>query len=490
MPRSFRFPAIFLALSFFVSCGGEPDSRGAERLQFYRASPPNVKSDFEVFLGNLEAEKYKGVHGPVKRIFQRSFLVAGDENGNFLEPHFSGQVEIHYLPDGSMADFSSYDCSGSLDTWALTIHKANRREIYVHLFDSDRDFVFFLSNDNRIIEEGANPYYRQSPMDSSWTSADGRFSWEEDAGHRIVAATGVLPSVSYRHIYAYDENDSLVRVTAFDLDGERRGELERVFEDGKLQKVLFRFDERLFSKNPLNYSESYGYDSIGRLSRIVVHRAKGASPQNDTVSYLYSLSGDSTVMEVFHNGIPESRTVYDAHGNAVLMESFGSFVYEGANGTAGSYEMERIVRQIEYEGDAPSGDPGKESEEFSKKSSTSLSADSFFRSPSDTSALYCNPSPGNVRCCKLNKVPGTLFLNYIESVAYKNASEVFLEKNSVPLPTPVLVLDGECALVLGKGLETSILFGNSQAFLKRNPFGQFCGDSVVFSQADFPCEIR
>ncbi len=471
---------------FFASCGGEPDFRSAERLQFYRSSPPNVKSDFEVFLGNLEAKKYKGIHGPVKRVSQKSFLVAKDENGNFLEPHFSGKVEIHYLPDGSMADFSSYDSSGSLNTLALTIHKANRREIYVHLFDSDRDFVFFLSNDNRIIEEGANPYYRQSPIDSSWTSADGHFSWEEGAGHRILAATGVFPSVSYRHIYAYDENDSLVRVTAFDLDGKRRGELERVFKDGKLRNVFFRFDESLFSKNPLNYSESYGYDSIGRLSQVITHRAKGNFPQDDTVSYLYSSSGDSTVLEVFHNGSPESKTVYDAYGNAVLMESFGAFVYEGANGTAESYEMERIVRQIEYEGEAPPGDL-KRAEGGAKRSLTSLAADAFFRSPSDSSALYCTPSPEKIPCCKLNKVPGTLFLNYIESVTYKNASEVFLERNSLSRPKPVLVLGGECALVLGTGSESSILFENSQVNLKRNPFGQFCGDTVSFSPGNFPC---
>ena len=156
----FSFPLIVFSVGviFLAGCSTELDSRGAERLQFSLRKPPNVKTIYEVILGNREAKKYQEIHGPVKFILQRSYMMQKDESGNLLEPHFSGTVKIHYLPNGEVADFSSFDSSGTINTFAQVVHKANRREIYVHLFDADKDFVYFLANDNRIIEENSNPF--------------------------------------------------------------------------------------------------------------------------------------------------------------------------------------------------------------------------------------------------------------------------------------------------------------------------------------------
>lgn len=484
-----RLPSALFSLFLFCSCGTELDFRGAERLQFFRTTPPNIKTEYELILGNLESQKYKDIHGPVKSIQQKNYLLTHDETGKLSPPHFSGSVEIHYHENGSIADFVSFDSTGSLHLWALNIHKANRRELYVHRFDSNIDFVFFLSNDNRIIEESLNPFYRQSPLDSSWNSTDGHFSWEENASRKITAATGNLPSASYRHLYTYNQKDSLIRVDAFDLDGKKRGSLEREFKDDKLQSVKFRFDERIFYPNLLNFTESYQYDSLGRLSKIITKRSKASSPQNDTVSYAYSQAGASTVSEIYRNHLLESKTIYDSIGNATFVETHGTFIYEGSSGTAESYDTERLVRQIEYYGHT--SDSNHQKTAGTKSTPTSLSANAFFRTNSDSSAFYCTPSSKQILCRQLRKVPGTLFLNYVESVSYQNASEVFLEKNAAPKNSPLLRFNGKCALVIQKNPEfNAILFENSLVKFKRNPYEQFFGDTLIFSKKEFPCELN
>ena len=52
-----KIPAI-LVTAFLLGCSTEFDTRGAERLQFSYTTPPNIKSAYEVILGNLEAKKY------------------------------------------------------------------------------------------------------------------------------------------------------------------------------------------------------------------------------------------------------------------------------------------------------------------------------------------------------------------------------------------------------------------------------------------------
>ncbi|MBP5247621.1 MAG: hypothetical protein J6Z31_07160 [Fibrobacter sp.] len=482
-----RFLLSICSVSLLCACGVEFDTRGAERLQFSYTTPPNIKSTYEVLLGNLEAKKYENIHGAVKHISQKNYVVAKDEYGNWMEPHFAGTVEIHHLPNGELADFASYDSTGSLTTLAQVIHKANRREIYVHTFDANRDFVYFLANDNRIIEESGTPFYRQSPVDNSWNSADGHLSWEENSKHQIVAASGSTPSVQYRHLYEYDANDSLVRILAMDQNGKRIGSIEREFTDSLLQKVEFRFDEHLFYPDLLNYTETYQYDSNGRLTRIITKHSKAWSPKNDTTLYVYRDSANFSERFIYRHGELESHSVYDAHGNATLIETYGSFIYEGSDGTAESYDMERLVREIEYYGDTAEA---KTDSNILKQPFISLSADEFFRETKD-SALYCIPSKNRVFCRTLNKVPGTLFLNFIESITYKNASEVFLEKNAAKPTTPLLISEGKCAMILNTSLEDNgILFTNSLVKMKRNPYAQFFGDTLSFSAKDFPCELK
>ncbi len=478
----------FFALSLLCSCGIEFDTRGAERLQFSYTTPPNIKSTYEVLLGNLEAKKYESIHGAVKHISQKNYVIAKDEYGHFEEPHFAGTVEIHHLPNGELSDFSSYDSTGSLTTLAQVIHKANRREIYVHTFDANRDFVYFLANDNRIIEESGTPFYRQSPVDNSWNSADGHLSWEENSKHQIVAASGTTPSVQYRHLYEYGENDSLVRISAMDQSGKKIGSIEREFKDNVLQKVVFRFDEHLLYPNLLNYTETYQYDSKGRLTHVITKHSKAWSPKNDTLLYVYRDSANFSERFVYRHGELESHSVYDARGNATLIETYGSFIYEGSDGTAESYDMERLVREIEYYDDTLETKPIPKA---TKEKFISLPADEFFHETKDSAALYCIPSKDRFFCRTLNKVPGTLFLNFIESITYKNASEVFLEKNAAKPTSPRLVSGGKCALILNTSVENNgILFTNSLVKMKRNPYAQFFGDTLSFSAKEFPCDLK
>ena len=483
------------SIAVLCSCSVEFDTRGAERLQFSYTNPPNIKTDYEVLLGNLEAKKYQDIHGPVKHISQKNYVIAKDADGNLLEPHFSGTVEIHHLPTGEMADFASYDSTGSLTSLAQVIHKANRRVIYVHVFDSNRDYVYFLGNDNRIVEETGTPFYRQSPVDHSWNSADGHLSWEENSKHQIIAASGNTPSVQFRHLYEYGENDSLVRIVAMDANGKKIGSIKREFQDSLLKKVEFRFDERLFYPDLLNYTETYQYDSKGRLTHLITKHSKAWSPKNDTVLYVYRDSADISERTVYRHGEKESRTVYDSHGNAVLIETHGSFVYEGADGTAESYDVERLVRKIEYY-ESPAKKDSTATDSVAqvpqeKQDFISLSADEFFRETKDSSVYYCIPSKGRIFCRTLNKVPGTLFLNFIESITYKNTSEVFLKKNAAKPTSPRLVSGGKCALVLNTSVEDNgILFTNSLVKMKRNPYSQFFGDTLSFSTQKFPCKLK
>ena len=477
------------SVAALCSCGVEFDTRGAERLQFSYTTPPNIKSTYEVLLGNLEAKKYENIHGAVKHISQKNYVVAKDEDGRFLEPHFAGTVEIHHLPNGELADFSSYDSTGSLTTLAQVIHKANRREIYVHTFDANRDFVYFLANDNRIIEESGTPFYRQSPVDKSWNSADGHLSWEENAKHQIIAASGTTPSVQFRHLYEYDENDSLIRISALNPNGKKIGSIEREFKDNRLQKVEFRFDEHLFYPDLLNYTETYAYDAKGRLTHVITKHSKALSPKNDTLLYVYKDSADVSELFVYRHGELESHSVYDSHGNAVIIETHGSFIYEGTDGTAESYDMERLVREIEYYDDTLQAK--NDSLPAVKQPFISLSADEFFRETKDSAALYCIPAKNRMFCRTLNKIPGTLFLNFIESITYKNASEVFLEKNAANPTSPRLVSNGKCALILNTSVEDNgILFTNSLVKMKRNPYAQFFGDTLSFALKEFPCELK
>ena len=476
-----KIPAI-LVTAFLLGCSTEFDTRGAERLQFSYTTPPNIKSAYEVILGNLEAKKYQNIHGPVESILQKSYMIQKDENGNLLDPHFSGTVKIHYLPSGEMADFASYDSTGMLNTLALVIHKANRREIYVHLFESNRDYVYYLANDNRVIEEETNPFYRKSPVDGSWNSADGHFSWEENSKHQIIAATGVTPSVQYRHIYEYDENDSLVRIIAYDAAGKKRGSFERTFKNHLLQSEKFRFDERIFYPDLLNYTKNYEYDSKGRIVQIVTKHSKAWSPQNDTVRYVYKDSADFSTKNTYRHGELESSIVYDSLGNATFAETFDSFVYEGADGTAESYDAERIVREIHYYGEELENSVSSKE----KPSLASLTADEFFRSSPD-SAMYCEPNQKQVFCHYLRRVPGTIFLNFLERVTYKNASEVYLELNSGSAQKPILLSNGKCATILKNSNE--LLFENSLVAFKREPYSQFFGDTITFSLKNFPCEL-
>ena len=486
----FSFPLIVFSVGviFWAGCSTELDSRGAERLQFSLRTPPNVKTIYEVILGNREAKKYQEIHGPVKFILQRSYMMQKDESGNLLEPHFSGTVKIHYLPNGEVADFSSFDSSGTINTFAQVVHKANRREIYVHLFDADKDFVYFLANDNRIIEENSNPFYRQSPIDGSWNSSDGHLSWEENGKRQIVAVTGSSPSVQYRHLYEYDERDSLVRIVALNPEGKKIGSLERHFKDGVLQTVQFRFDERIFYPDLLNWTETYSYDAQGRLIRVITKHSKAWSPKNDTIRYVYRDSVNFSAKNTYRHGEWESSTVFDSLGNATFIETFGSFVYEGADGTAESYDAERIVREIHYYGEAGNGDSASISPINSRKVSwVSLSADEFFRSSPD-SAYYCERDKNRIRCRELRHVPGTIFLNFVESVMYKNASEVYLKLNSGRASKPMLFSHGKCAAFIPESNE--LLFGNALVSFKRYPFEQFLGDTLSFSLNDFPCEAK
>lgn len=476
-----------VVISIFCACSAEIDTRGAERLQFCYTTPPNIKSDFELILGNLEAAKYRDIHGPVRRILQKNYLIAKDENGNFRTPHFSGTVDIHFLPTGELSDFSSFDSAGTLTTFALILHKTNRHEIYIHLFESNRDFVYALSNDGRILEQGDNPFYRQSPVDRSWNSADGHFSWEENAKHQIVAASGISPGGPYRHLYSYDENDSLSRIVALNAEGSRAGSIERNFENGKLQSVEFRYDERLFYPKVLNFTEEYRYDSLGRLSQIVTRRSKAWESQNDTVSYAYKDSAGLLEQTVLRKGEIETRKLFDSAGTAVLLETYGAFIYEGLSGTSDAYDVERFVREVEYDG--PKFTAQDSIKNSAKRSAAvSLPADEFFRSTPDSEKFLCRAAASRVVCERLAGIPGPAFLNFVESVSYKNPSEIFLLQRAVPRIRPVLLLDGKCATVF-EGDAFGVLFANASVSFKRDPFPTFVQDSVSFSRAEFPCEF-
>ena len=350
-----------------------------------------------------------------------------------------------------------------------------------------------FTSDNRIVEETGTPFYRQSPVDHSWNSADGHLSWEENSKHQIIAASGNTPSVQFRHLYEYGENDSLVRIVAMDANGKKIGSIKREFQDSLLKKVEFRFDERLFYPDLLNYTETYQYDSKGRLTHLITKHSKAWSPKNDTVLYVYRDSADISERTVYRHGEKESRTVYDSHGNAVLIETHGSFVYEGAD--AESYDVERLVRKIEYY-ESPAKKDSTATDSVAqvpqeKQDFISLSADEFFRETKDSSVYYCIPSKGRIFCRTLNKVPGTLFLNFIESITYKNTSEVFLKKNAAKPTSPRLVSGGKCALVLNTSVEDNgILFTNSLVKMKRNPYSQFFGDTLSFSTQKFPCKLK
>ena len=126
-----------------------------------------------------------------------------------------------------------------------------------------------------------------------------------------------------------------------------------------------------------------------------------------------------------------------------------------------------------------------------KQDFISLSADEFFRETKDSSVYYCIPSKGRIFCRTLNKVPGTLFLNFIESITYKNTSEGFLKKSAAKPTSPRLVSGGKCALVLNTSVEDNgILFTNSLVKMKRNPYSQFFGDTLSFSTQKFPCKLK
>lgn len=478
---------LFVATSIFCACSAEVDTRGAERLQFCYTTPPNIKSDFEIILGNLEAAKYRDIRGPVRRIRQKNYLIAKDENGKFREPHFSGTVEMHFLPTGELSDFSSYDSVGTLTTFAQVLRKTNRHEIYMHLFESNRDFVYALSNEGRILEEGDNPFYRQSPVDHSWNSVDGHFSWEENAKHQIVAASGISPGGPYRHLYSYDENDSLTRIVALNSEGTRVGSIERNLENGKLQSVEFRYDERLFYPKVLNFTEEYRYDSLGRISKILTSRSKAWESQNDTVSYAYRDSAGLLEQIAYRKREIESRKLFDSEGTAVLLETYGTFIYEGLAGTSDAYDVERFVREVEYENFSGKEDSLETPEK--RNAAVSLSADEFFRSNPASEKLLCRAAGSKVSCARLVGIPGPVFLNFVESVSYKNPSEVFLLQQAVPRVRPVLLLDGKCAALFEGGTSNGLLFENASVSFRRDPFSSFVRDSVTFSRSEFPCDF-
>lgn len=101
--------------------------------------------------------------------------------------------------------------------------------------------------------------------------------------------------------------------------------------------------------------------------------------------------------------------------------------------------------------------------------------------------MYCEPNQKQVFCHYLRRVPGTIFLNFLERVTYKNASEVYLELNSGSAQKPILLSNGKCATILKNSNE--LLFENSLVAFKREPYSQFFGDTITFSLKNFPCEL-
>ncbi|MCK9183333.1 MAG: hypothetical protein M0P13_10730 [Fibrobacteraceae bacterium] len=495
------FAFLCFAACFFLGCGSDLDTQGAERLQFCKLAPPNIKTDYELILGNVEAQKYKDVHGPVKRILQRNYEIAKDEKGNLLPPHFSGTSEINYLPSGEIADFSSYDSTGVIVVQAIVINKSNRKEIYLHFSEDNRDFVYILDKNGRIIEEGKNPVYKHSDLDGTWNSTDGHFSWEENGKGQIIAAHGTLPSGNFRHLYEYDSNDSLVRIRAFNSQDKEIGSMIREFKDGKLHHVTFRFDERWLYPNILNYYENYAYDSKGRLTSVITNRfdpwsEAGSWPPfhtKDTLKIVYSDNEGLSEKDIYQHGDLESRTIYDTLGNATLIETFGSFIYEGAFGTGEAYDVQREIRTIEYYGNQPPAhlaDSLNKAKE-KKQAPTSLAANEFLRHPTDSSSLLCSNALVSVKCVRLNGIPSTDFLNYISSISYKNTSEIFLTRQICKGNVKLLFSEGKCAMVLcSENVWDGLLFNSSLVTFKRDPYKQFAGDTIVIPTKDFPCEFK
>jgi hypothetical protein len=270
---SLSFFCAFLGIAF-MGCSFESDSHGVERLRFFKKTPPNIKTDYEIIVGDRDAQTYTDIKGPVKFIRQRHYEIAKDAKGNLLPPHFSGITEINYREDGTLADFTYFDSTGvNILQQAFVLHKSSRQEIYLHFAEDNKDFVYLCDKNGRILEQGNDRVYKQSELDHTWNSTDGHFSWEEDANRKIIASHIKIPSGEYRHIYEYDENDSLIQILAFDREGKEKGRYSWKYDaSGKLKNASFEYDHKWFRPDILDFQEFYRYDSSNRISTIITTR--------------------------------------------------------------------------------------------------------------------------------------------------------------------------------------------------------------------------
>ena len=356
--------AVFLTAEF-TGCSAERDAQGAEKLQFCQKTPPNIKNDYQIILGDHEAQNYTGIKGPVKAITERRYELAKDDSGKWLPAHFSGTTVLHYNEDGSLADLTQYDSTGeNILLLAIIIHKSNRKEIYLHFAEENRDFVYFCDRQGRILEQGPNPVYTQNALDSSWSSTDGHYAWEEDGKGHILAAGTKLPSGERRYLYEYDNNDSLVNIRALDKDEKERGNISWEYDSkGRLKASHFAYDERLFRINAFDYDETFTYDAQGRISSVVTTRSDPSWESNswppfkdkDTILYQYDLRDGYSEAKEIQNDAVERSAITDPYGNEILIETAGPFIYEGANGTDAAYDLQRIERSFEYYGEDKCG---------------------------------------------------------------------------------------------------------------------------------------
>lgn len=360
----FSLSATFCAAAFltaaFAGCSAERDVQGAEKLQFCQKTPPNIKNDYQIILGDHEAQNYSGIKGPVKAITERRYELAKDDSGKWLPAHFSGTTILHYNEDGSLADLTQYDSTGeNILLLAIVIHKSNRKEIYLHFAEENRDFVYFCNKQGRILEQGQNPVYAQNELDSSWNSTDGHYAWEEDGKGHILASRSKLPSGERQYLYEYDSNDSLVNIRAIDKNEKERGNISWEYDSkGRLTASHFSYDKHLFRVNAFNYDERYSYDAQGRLSSIITTRSdpswesKSWPPfkDRDTILYQYNLRDGYSESKEIQNESVDRSTITDAYGNEILIETAGAFIYEGPNGTDAAYDLQRIERDFEYYG--------------------------------------------------------------------------------------------------------------------------------------------
>ena len=347
----------FLSLEFW-GCSGEVDSHGLEKLKFFQKTPPNIKSDYEIIVGDRDAKNYSEIKGPVKFIRQRHYEIAKDAKGNLLPAHFSGTTEINYRENGTLADFTYYDSTGgTILLQAFVIYKNSRKEIYLHLAEDNKDFVYICDKNGRILEQGNDRVYKQSELDHSWNSTDGHFSWEENPKQKIIAGHINLPSGEYRHLYEYDENDSLVRIKAFNRDNEEMGRFSWKYDpDGKLVSASFEYDHQWFRPDILDFEESYRYDAYNRLISVITTQLDPSWDSNswppfvqkDTLRMEYKDRDGFVEKNTFNLGSPESKTLYDTYGTAIAIETYGTFIYEGPNGTGETYDIQRLEREIEY----------------------------------------------------------------------------------------------------------------------------------------------